>query len=135
MLQLHGRRLDLYPLDQLNSRRTSGSPGGGAGGPEIRHPPAVCAPDQRQTRAPVGARRRQLWDLGRRTAAGDPNLVMARAWVESEPSMSPGTNGSVRLAPRSPTRWSHLQPGMTITMHEGRPAVGTATIIEASHAR
>jgi hypothetical protein len=77
---------------------------------------------------------RPLWDLGRRTAAGDPDLLVARIWVESMPALPPGATGSVRLGPLSPALWRHLQPGMTIIMHEGQPAVGTATIIEASNA-
>ncbi|ANZ13906.1 hypothetical protein ACH4YO_32160 [Streptomyces noursei] len=36
----------------------------------------------------------------------------------------------LRLAPLSPEQWRHLKPGDVITMHEGRPAVGTATVIE-----
>ena len=58
-----------------------------------------------------------------------------RVWVESAPALSPDTTGSVRLGPQSPALWRHLQPGMTITMHERRPTVGTATIVEASNAR
>lgn len=42
--------------------------------------------------------------------------------------------GSVRLGLPFPALWRHLRPGMTITVHEGRPAVGTATITEASNA-
>ncbi|QOC95079.1 hypothetical protein D0Q02_29290 [Micromonospora craniellae] len=88
----------------------------------------------RRTPIPGKGILRPLWDLGRRTAEGDPDLLVARVWVESAPALSPGASGSVRLGPLSPALWRHLQPGMTITMHEGRPVVGTATIIEASNA-
>ncbi|WP_246568634.1 hypothetical protein [Polymorphospora rubra] len=66
---------------------------------------------------------------------GRPNLLVARIWVEPAPAMPPGATGPVRLGPLSPALWRHLRPGMTITMHEGQPTVGTATIIEASDAR
>ncbi|WP_307871834.1 hypothetical protein [Micromonospora sp. U21] len=89
----------------------------------------------RRTPIPGKGILRPLWDLGRHTAAGDPGLLVARIWVESAPVLSPGATGSVRLGPLSPALWQHLQPGMTITMHEGQPAVGTATIIEASKVR
>lgn len=89
----------------------------------------------RRTPIPGKGILRPLWDLGRRTAAGDPDLLVARIWVESAPALPPGATGSVRLGPLSPALWRHLWPGMTITMHEGRPAVGTATIIEASNLR
>lgn len=86
----------------------------------------------RRTPIPGKGILRPLWDLGRRTAAGDPDLLVARIWIESAPTLPPGATGSVRLGPLSPALWRHLRPGMTITMHEGRPAVGTATIVEAS---
>lgn len=100
---------------------------------ELRLLPA--AEGGRQTPMPGKGILRPLWDLGRRTAADEPDLLVARVWVESAPALPPGATGSVRLGPLSPELWRHLQPGMTITMHEGRPAVGTATIIEASNAR
>jgi hypothetical protein len=31
-----------------------------------------------------------------------------------------------------PGQWHHLKPDDVITMHEGMPVVGTATIIEAT---
>ncbi|MFF4875472.1 helix-turn-helix domain-containing protein [Micromonospora sp. NPDC000668] len=91
-------------------------------------------PTGRRTPIPGKGILRPLWDLGRRTAAGDPDLRVARIWVESAPALSPGTTESVRLGPLSPALWRHLQP-VTITMHEGRPVAGKATIIEASNAR
>jgi hypothetical protein len=97
----------------------------------------LLSPTEGGRRTPIPGKGilRPLWDLGRRTAAGDPDLLVARIWVESAPALSPGATGSVRLGPLPPALWRHLQPGMTITMHEGRPAVATATIIEASNAR
>ncbi|WP_239153299.1 hypothetical protein [Virgisporangium aliadipatigenens] len=93
------------------------------------------APADGGRRVPVPGRGvlRPLWHLGGRTPAGDPDLLVARVWVESAPELPPGSTGSVRLSPLSPMLWRHLRPGMTITMHEGRPAVATATVIEASH--
>ncbi|MFD6663683.1 hypothetical protein ACFWDK_15120 [Micromonospora chalcea] len=89
----------------------------------------------RQTPVPGKGVLRPLWDIGRRTAAGDPDLLVARIWVESALALPPAATGSVRLGPLSPALWRPLQPGMTITMHEGRPTVGTATIIETSNVR
>ncbi|GAA2909964.1 hypothetical protein Acy02nite_89300 [Actinoplanes cyaneus] len=73
---------------------------------------------------------RPLWDIGQRNAAGQPDLRVARMWVEYSPELAPGTTGSVRLAPLVPLDWRGLQPGQSITMHEGTPAVGVGTIIE-----
>ncbi|MEU4818220.1 hypothetical protein AB0G03_21445 [Micromonospora aurantiaca] len=89
----------------------------------------------RQNPVPGKGILRPPWDIGRRTAAGDPDLLVARIWVESALALPPAATGSVRLGPLSPALWRHLQPGMTITMHEGRPTVGTATIIETSNVR
>ncbi|MGV9765330.1 hypothetical protein [Micromonospora tulbaghiae] len=87
----------------------------------------------RRTPIPGKGILRPLWDVGRRTAAGDPDLLVARIWAEPAPALPPGATGPVRLGPLSPALWRHLQPGMTITMHEGRPVLGTASIIEASN--
>ncbi|MFF0739267.1 hypothetical protein ACFYVL_02600 [Streptomyces sp. NPDC004111] len=77
-------------------------------------------------------RLRPLWDL----APGEPNaeqaLHVAVIWVESARELGPGETADIRLAPLRPEHWRKrdLKPGDTITMHEGRPAVGTATITE-----
>ncbi|MFJ9696943.1 hypothetical protein [Kitasatospora sp. NPDC101183] len=34
------------------------------------------------------------------------------------------------LAPLRPERWRHLRPGDVIAMHEGRPVVGLAEVVE-----
>ncbi|HEX5541901.1 MAG TPA: hypothetical protein VFX60_10130 [Micromonospora sp.] len=85
----------------------------------------------RRTPIPGDGRLRPLWDIGDVTAAGDPDLYVARLWVESQPDLQPGGRAVVRLAPLSPQRWRRLTPGDVITMHEQMPVAGTATIIEA----
>jgi len=75
---------------------------------------------------------RPLWDIGQHTAAGHPDLRIARIWVEHAPELAPGDTGSIRLAPLVPPDWRGLEPGQPITMHEGMPVVGTATILEAN---
>ncbi|MFF7636144.1 hypothetical protein ACFZB9_23795 [Kitasatospora sp. NPDC008050] len=39
-------------------------------------------------------------------------------------------SATVRPAPLTPEHWRHLAPGDPLTLHEGRPAAGTATVIE-----
>ncbi|WP_089008236.1 hypothetical protein [Micromonospora viridifaciens] len=77
-------------------------------------------------------RLRPLWDIGDVTAVGNPDLHVARIWVEYEPDLNPGERGAVRLAPLSPERWRRLTAGDVITMHEQMPVAGTATITEAT---
>ncbi len=74
---------------------------------------------------------RPLWDIGQRAADGGPNLAVAALWAEHTPTLGPGERATVRLAPLFPARWRDLRPGRRITMHEGRPVVGTATVLEA----
>ena len=76
---------------------------------------------------------RPLWDIGETTAAGEPDLCVARIWVEGMPVMEPGGRATVRLAPLSPQRWQRLQPGRVITMHEDRTVAGTAVIRQILH--
>jgi hypothetical protein len=75
-------------------------------------------------------RLRPLWDIGNRTADGQQDLNIARLWVEFAPQLGPGETADVRLAPLQPEQWQHLKPGDVITMHEAKPAVGIAEIIE-----
>ncbi|MBW8737042.1 MAG: hypothetical protein JF621_07900 [Streptomyces turgidiscabies] len=75
-------------------------------------------------------RLRPLWDIGNRTADGERDLNIATLWVEFAEELAPGETADVRLAPLSPEQWRHLKVGDVITMHEGRPASGTATVIE-----
>lgn len=74
---------------------------------------------------------RPMWDIGDRAPNGAPDLAVARLWVESAPSLAPGGRSPVRLAPLTPRRWRHLQPGELITMHEDRSVAGTAVILES----
>jgi len=73
---------------------------------------------------------RPLWDIGQRTGAGEPDLRVARIWVEYATELPPGATGSIRLAPLSPADWYDLRPGQQITMHEGMAVGGTATVVE-----
>ncbi|MGW3043362.1 hypothetical protein ACWC9T_25710 [Kitasatospora sp. NPDC001159] len=75
-------------------------------------------------------RLRPLWDIGSRTADGQRALDIARLWVEFAPELGPGETAVVRLAPLRPEQWRHLEPGDVITMHEARPPIGIAEIIE-----
>ncbi|TNY37848.1 hypothetical protein [Thermomonospora catenispora] len=90
------------------------------------------APGGRRLPVPARGVLRPLWDIGDVTAAGHPDLYVARIWVEDAPELPPGGRGTVRLAPLSPERWRRLAPGDVITMHEQAPVAGTATILEAS---
>jgi hypothetical protein len=47
----------------------------------------------------------------------------------------PATTGRIRLAPLDPVPWLQLRPGDVITMHEGRPVAGIATIVEVTRPR
>ncbi|MET8471992.1 hypothetical protein ABZY90_22035 [Streptomyces sp. NPDC006422] len=73
---------------------------------------------------------RPMWSIGNRTPTGEEALDIARLWVEFMPALGPGERSSVRLAPLDPSRWRHLQPGQTITMHEDRTIGGTAVVLE-----
>jgi hypothetical protein len=84
----------------------------------------------RTTAIPGAGILRPLWDIGRRTAIGQPDLRVARIWVEMAPELPAGTAGVIRLAPLVPPDWHNVRAGQQITMHEGMPVLGTATIIE-----
>ncbi|WCD91119.1 hypothetical protein KPP03845_200080 (plasmid) [Streptomyces xanthophaeus] len=73
---------------------------------------------------------RPMWNIGHRTATGEPVLNIARLWVEFTPFLEPGGHASVRLAPLDPSQWQHLQPGQVITMHEDQSVAGTAVVLE-----
>ncbi|GGX46043.1 hypothetical protein GCM10010341_79780 [Streptomyces noursei] len=75
-------------------------------------------------------RLRPLWDIGSRAPDRQREVRIARLWVECVQELGPDETADVRFAPLSPEQWRHLKPGDVITMHEGRPAVGTATVIE-----
>ncbi|WP_211244037.1 hypothetical protein [Actinospica robiniae] len=83
----------------------------------------------RRSAVPGAGELRPMWDIGRRTSAGAPDLAIARVWVEFAHSIEPGQQGTIRLAPLTPSRWRHLTPGDMITMHEIAPAIGIAEII------
>ncbi|MET8684614.1 hypothetical protein ABZV77_10410 [Streptomyces sp. NPDC004732] len=71
---------------------------------------------------------RPLWNIGCRTATGEPDLRVAALWAEFVPFVDPGGQASVRLAPLTPSQWQHLRPGQVITMHEDRTVAGTAVV-------
>jgi hypothetical protein len=77
------------------------------------------------TRNPIPAQGvlRPLWHVG------DGHRVAA-LWIESKPELEPGGRAMVRLLALSPEGWQHLVPGDVITMHEGQPVAGVATVIE-----
>lgn len=85
---------------------------------------------RRRTAFAADGRLRPMWDIGNRTAGGERELNIARLWVEYAQELGPGEAADVRLAPLSPEQWRHLKCGDVITMHEARPVVGTATVIE-----
>ncbi|MFB6960404.1 hypothetical protein ACFCYB_26120 [Streptomyces sp. NPDC056309] len=73
---------------------------------------------------------RPMWNIGKKTPTGEPDLFIAGLWVEFMPFMEPGGQAAVRLAPLSPSQWQHLQPGQVITMHEDRTVAGTAVVLD-----
>ncbi|MET8909391.1 hypothetical protein [Micromonospora sp. NPDC004551] len=92
----------------------------------------ATAPGGRHTPIPGDGRLRPLWDIGDVTAAGSPDLYVARIWIEGGSDLKPGERGAVRLAPLSPERWRRLTAGEVIRMHGRMPVAGTATITEAT---
>ena len=96
----------------------------------IRAELRLVAPEAGGRRLPVpgDGRLRPLWAIDRPAPGAD--LHVARVRVESAPAIPPGGQGVIRLAPLAPENWRHLEPGAVITMHEGRPTVGTATIVQ-----
>ncbi|MDT6985420.1 hypothetical protein ACFSUJ_32875 [Streptomyces lusitanus] len=74
---------------------------------------------------------RPMWNIGTRTEAGEPDLRIARIWVEDAPALEPGGSATVRLAPLTPESWRHLEPGHVITLHETRAVAGTAVVLQA----
>ncbi|MEV0094860.1 hypothetical protein [Streptomyces sp. NPDC050738] len=74
---------------------------------------------------------RPMWDIGNRTPDGDgPCLDIAALWGEFTPFLEPGGCYAVRLAPLDSAQWRHLRVGQVITMYEGRPVAGAATVTE-----
>ncbi|MFJ5730944.1 hypothetical protein [Streptomyces paradoxus] len=73
---------------------------------------------------------RPMWSIGHRASNGEPALNIAFLWVEFALEIPPGGRASVRIMPLDASQWRHLNSGDVITMHEGGPAVGTATILE-----
>lgn len=69
---------------------------------------------------------RVLWDIGEDDPRG------ARIWVEYAPELSPGTTGTIRLAPSSPSAWGDLRPGRQITLDDHPRLAGTATILQVT---
>ncbi|NWF29542.1 hypothetical protein HW130_25370 [Streptomyces sp. PKU-EA00015] len=90
--------------------------------------PAEAA--RRQTAFSGAGVLRPMWNIGRRTATDEPDLCIARLWVEFVPFMEPGGRATVRLAPLCPSKWQHLRTGQVITMHEDRTVAGTAVVLD-----
>ncbi|MFI5851544.1 hypothetical protein ACIA7R_27555 [Micromonospora chalcea] len=89
----------------------------------------------RQTPVPGKGILRPLWDIGRRTAAGRPGFARGTHLGGVSAGVAAGRHRVGPPWPAVPSLWRYLQPGMTISMHEGRPTLGTATITETSYAR
>ncbi|QKW23824.1 hypothetical protein HUT16_36205 [Kitasatospora sp. NA04385] len=96
---------------------------------ELTLPPAAEGP--RRTSFDGAGVLRPLWDIGLRAPDGGPDTAVAALWVEHVPRLGPGERATVRLRPLTPARWRGLRPGRRITMHEGRPVVATAVVLEA----
>jgi len=77
---------------------------------------------------------RPMWDIGLRTAAGDPDLAIAGLWIEGRATLGPGESATARLAPFTPRLWAGVSPGQVLTMHESALPGGTATVL-AVHPR
>lgn len=88
----------------------------------------------RRTPIPGAGVLRPMWDIGSRRDGGEPDLHIARVWVEFADVLAPGRRAPVRLLPLTPARWRHLVPGDRITLHETVVAGGTATILEVEPA-
>ena len=84
----------------------------------------------RRTAFSGDGRLRPLWDIGHRAPDGERALNVATLWAEGVEVLGPGETANVRLAPLSPERWRHVRVGDVITMHEGAPVVGTATVVD-----
>lgn len=97
----------------------------------IRADLALTAPEHggRRTAIPGAEVLRPMWHIGHRTSAGEPDLAIARIWVEFAPALEPGQQAPIRLAPLTPQRWRHLTPGDLITMHEIALPIGIAEIV------
>ncbi|WP_078661503.1 hypothetical protein [Streptomyces sp. NRRL B-24484] len=75
-------------------------------------------------------RLRPLWDIGLRTATGEPSLAVAALWVEDEPVLAPGGSATVRLAPLTPELWQGVAVGDRLTLFESAVAGGGARVLE-----
>ena len=97
----------------------------------IRADLVLATPEEGERRSaiPGAGVLRPMWDIGLRTSTGEPDLAIARIWVEFAPALEPGQNGSIRLAPLTPQLWRHLTPGDLITMHEVAAPTGVAEIV------
>ncbi|MEV4320838.1 hypothetical protein AB0J37_01255 [Microbispora rosea] len=84
----------------------------------------------RTTPVAPGEGLRPMWDIGRLTPDGEPQLSIAFLWVEGRDPLAPGGCSPVRLLPLTFEHWRHLKPGDLITMHEMRPPAGTARIVQ-----
>ncbi|MDP9643117.1 hypothetical protein J2S53_003062 [Actinopolyspora lacussalsi] len=88
----------------------------------------------RRIPVPGDGRLRPLWNIGNRAPGSERPLNVAGLWSEGLAELPPGHSATVRLAPLSPEQWRHLGAGDAITMHESRPPVGVARIIEVTSA-
>ncbi|MCX4097126.1 hypothetical protein [Nocardia sp. alder85J] len=98
----------------------------------IRAELQLLAPEAGGPRQPLPGtgRLRPMWAVG----DGDVGRRIARFLAESTPEIPVGGQGTIRLLPFTPDAWRHLRRGDLITMHQRRPAIAAARIIEIQRA-
>ncbi|WP_344624772.1 hypothetical protein [Kitasatospora arboriphila] len=74
-------------------------------------------------------RLRPMWDIGLRTATGEPSLAVAALWVEDEPFLAPGGAAAVRLAPLTPELWQGVAVGDRLALYESAVPGGSARVL------
>lgn len=80
-------------------------------------------------RRPIGSLHMFLCDIGG-TFRGQPVFCDARFMLDTGRGLAPGEEGVARVDPVSPDLWDHVRPGRVFTVHDGRTAVGSSTVLE-----
>ncbi|MFG2338326.1 hypothetical protein [Streptomyces yangpuensis] len=57
-------------------------------------------------------------------------MNIAALRLENTRFPEPGDRATAHLRPLTPTQWQHVRPGQHITLHEGRPTIATATLLD-----
>ncbi|MGE0708622.1 MAG: hypothetical protein AB7N76_12620 [Planctomycetota bacterium] len=71
---------------------------------------------------------RPNWDIGNKNE-GRPTINGAEVFLVADEPLAPGQVGLAWLRPLVPDLWSHVQVGQEIALHEGKPVLGTATVL------